>query len=115
ISVPSRSACETQREARHSSSPRVVDQLDAERADRCRLPENMSACSWQAVSHVGCRLAVASSAKINLPPLDSFILVRKASISARVGIAGETLPRVLGGDLSAIMLLLCRIAVSVRV
>src|SRR5262249_10984559 len=52
----------------------------------------MSACSWQAVSHVGCRDAVASSAKISLPEASAaavpFILRRKSSISARVGAVG---------------------------
>src|SRR6516165_813094 len=52
---------------------------------------NMSACRRQAVSQVGCRLMVASKAKISRPRCPAsvagarlFTLVRKASISERV-------------------------------
>src|SRR5262249_12464732 len=60
---------------------------------------NMSACSWQAVSQVGWRLMVASSAKISRPRAPAavdgarlFTCARKASISERVETAAGARP-----------------------
>src|SRR6476646_7949509 len=66
---------------------------------------NISACSLQAVSQVGCRLMVASSAKINRPRPPGrvegerpFTWARKASMSARGDVvAGAVRPFAVSG------------------
>src|SRR5436190_6423080 len=67
---------------------------------------NMSACSWQAESQVGCRLIVASSAKIRRPRCPGAVVgarvrtrARKASMSERddAGLGGLLLAGGLSG------------------
>ncbi len=68
------SASPSRRRARPSArrgirQPAEIDQLDVEPADRAPPRGTSRACSRQAVSQVGCRLMVASSAKISRPRL----------------------------------------------
>ena len=57
---------ETKFEARHSSKPAEIDKLHVEAAEPGSA-SNIFACSDWARSQVGCRLMVASSAKISRP------------------------------------------------
>ncbi len=75
--------------------PAIINQLNIEAADGA-ASRNMSPCSLHALSQVGCRLMVASSAKISRPrcpvrhsadPSD-LTLLRKASISRAAMAAG---------------------------
>ena len=62
------------REPRRRSAfgkPAIIDELDIKAADGGRFTEHVG-LQTQAVSQVGCRLIVASSAKISRPRLPAF-------------------------------------------